>query len=222
MMDMKGSDNDDDATRRTLLRVLAAAGLTGVGIAGTSGSAAAHESKHKKRHGKKDCKGRHGGRRRKRGRGRGRFDKHHRRFKCHVERDGEIVEECEAVDECEVGEDVVFDGTLTITGVELSDTNEVLVSGQLQGTLEGDESEEIDESFDDVSLGTLQEIFTVRPADDPEDCPILEINIGGLCLELLGLRVQLETIEIDPVGVFGEDNLVSDLVCDLLRRFSSQ
>lgn len=218
-MDMEGPNNDDNATRRTLLRVLAAAGLTSAGIAGTTGSAAAHESKHKKRHGKKGGKGHHRGRRR--GRGRGRFDEHCRRFKCDVKRDGEIEEECDAVDRCEVGEEVVFDGTLTITSVELSDTNEVLVSGQLQGTLEGDESEEIDEPFEDVSLGTLQEIFTVRPADDPEDCPILEINIGGLCLELLGLRVQLETIEIDPVGILGEDNLVSDLVCDLLRRLSS-
>lgn len=222
MMDMEGPDSTDDATRRTLLRVLAAAGLSGAGIVGTSGSAAAHDSRHKKRHGKKGSKGHHGGRRRGRERGRGRFDKDYQYFKCDVERDGELIEECEAVDKCEVGEGVVFEGTLTITGVELSDTNEVLVSGQLQGTLEGEESEEIDETFDDVSLGTLQEIFTVRPADDPEDCPILEINIGGLCLELLGLRVQLETIEIDPVGILGEDNLVSDLVCDLLRRFSSQ
>lgn len=219
-MDMEEPDSKDDTTRRMLLRVLAAAGLTGAGIAGTSGSAAAHGSKHKKHYGKKGGKGHGHGRRR--GRGRGRFNKHCRRFKCDVKRDGKIEEECDAVDRCEVGEEVVFDGTLTITGVELSETNEVLVSGQLQGTLEGDESEEIDETFEDVSLGTLQEIFTVRPVDDPEDCPILEINIGGLCLELLGLRVQLETIEIDPVGIFGEDNLVSDLVCDLLRRLSSQ
>lgn len=216
-MDMEGPDSINDATRRTLLRVLAAAGLTGAGIAGTSGSAAAHSSDHKKGHGKKRGKG-HG---KKRRRGRGKFDKHCRRFKCDVDRDGEIVEECDAVDRCEVGEEVVFDGTLTITGIELSDTNEVLVSGRLEGTLEGEESEEIDETFEDVSLGTLQEIFTVRPADDPEDCPILEINIGGLCLEILGLQVQLETIEIDPVGIFGEDNLVSDLICDLLRRLSS-
>ncbi|MFC7008489.1 hypothetical protein [Halalkalicoccus salilacus] len=216
-MDMEGPDSDNDATRRTLLRVLAAAGLTGAGITGASGSAAAHSTDHKKGHGKKRGKG-HGKKRRK---GRGKFDEHCRRFKCHVKRNGKIEEECDAVDRCEVGEEVVFDGTLTITGVELSDTNEVLVSGRLQGTLEGDESEEIDEPFEDVSLGTLQEIFTVRPADDPEDCPILEINIGGLCLEILGLRVQLETIEIDPVGILGEDNLVSDLVCDLLRRLSS-
>lgn len=216
-MDMEGLDSNNDATRRTLLRVLAAAGLTGTGIAGATGSAAAHSSDHKKGHGKKRGKG-HGKKRRK---GRGKFDEHCRLFKCDVKRRGKIEEECDAVDRCEVGEEVVFDGTLTITGVELSDTNEVLVSGRLQGTLEGDESEKIDGPFEDVSLGTLQEIFTVRPADDPEDCPILEINIGGLCLELLGLQVQLETIEIDPVGILGEDNLVSDLVCDLLRRLSS-
>lgn len=215
---MEGSEKADDTTRRTLLRALTAAGLTGAGIAGTSGSAAAHSSNHKKYHGKKRGRG-HG---RKRGKGHGTFHKGYGYYKCGMKRGGKVVEKCEAVDRCEVGEEVVFKGTLSITDIELSEENEVLVSGRLQGVLEGEESEEVDETFDDVSLGTLQEIFTVRPADDSTDCPILEINIGGLCLELLGLRVQLETIEIDPIAIFGEDNLVSDLVCDLLRRFSSQ
>lgn len=213
---MEGPDRNDDATRRTLLRVLGAAGFTGTGIAATSGSAAAHNSDHEKdrcddndhRH-KKGHEKDHG-----------KFDEDYRRYKCEIKRDGEIVEECDAVDRCEVGDEVTYTGTILITAIELSDDNEVLVSGELQGTVDGDESEEVTESFDDVSLGTLQEIFTVRSTDNPEDCPILEINIGGLCLELLGLQVQLETIEIDPIGIIGEDNLVSDLLCDLLRRLS--
>lgn len=215
-MDMEGPDRNNDATRRTLLRVLAAAGLTGTGIAATSASAAAHESDRKKDwcddedHHHKKGHGKH----------HGKFDKDYRRYKCKLKRDGEIVEECDAVGRCEVGDNVTYTGTLLVTAIKLSDDNEVLVSGELQGALDGDGSEEIEETFEDVSIGTLQEIFTVRPADDPEDCPILEINIGGLCLELLGLQVQLETIEVDPVGIIGEDNLVSDLLCDLLRRLS--
>lgn len=220
-MDMEGPDNNDDATRRTLLKVLAAAGLTGTGIAASSGSAAAHDSDRKEKrcddekyHDKKhyDKKGHK--------KSHGEFDEEYRRYKCKLERDGEIVEECDSVDQCEVGDEVTYTGTILITDIELSDTNEVLVSGELQGTLTGDESEEVEETFDDISIGRLQEIFTVRRTDDPEDCPILEINIGGLCLELLGLQIQLETIEIDPIAIVGEDNLVSDLLCDLLRRLS--
>lgn len=196
---------------------LGAAGLTGTGIAATSGSAAAHGSDHEKDRDKDEEHYHH-----KKGHGKdhGKFDEGYRRYKCALKRDGEIVEECDAVDRCEVGDVVTYTGTLLITAIELSDDNEVLVSGKLQGTLDGDESEEVEETFEEISLGTLQELFTIRSTADPEDCPILEINIGGLCLELLGLQVQLETIEIDPVAIIGEDNLVSDLLCDLLRCLS--
>lgn len=217
---MEGPDRNDDATRRTLLRVLAAAGFTGGGIAATSGSTAAHGSDHKKKGGKEKGQHHEEGHKKGHGKGHGKFEKGYRRYKCELKREGKIVKERDGVDHCEVGDTVTYAGTLLVTAVRLSDTNEVLVSGELRGTLEGDASEEIAETFEDVSLGTLQEIFTVRSADDPEDCPIVQINIGGLCLELLGLQIRLETIEIDPVGIIGEDNVVSDLLCDLLRRFS--
>lgn len=209
---MQGSDDTDDGRRRTLLRTLAAVGLAGAGITGTTGPVASHDGDP----GRGRDRGQQGDRGRgRRGRGRGQegFDEDHEEFTCRIEKDGRIVEERDAVGRCEVGDEVTFTGDVTFTAIDVTDANELLVSSRLQGTLAGDSSEEIDESFENVTLGRVGNLLTVRRSADPANLPTLEFDVSGLCLAVLGLQIHVETVLID-VGAIVDGN---DLVSDVLR-----
>lgn len=214
---MEGPDSADDATRRTLLRTLAATGLAGTGIAATTGSSLAQSSEQSQGRGQSQGQGRGRGQGR-RGEGRCQFDEDFKRFRHPIKRDGTIVDECEAVTKPDIGDEVTFTGRITITDIELTD--EVTLSGRLKGKLIGDRPEKIDVRFDDVSLGAFRRIFRVYPTNDSEDCPRIEVSIGRLFREVLGLELDTATVELDIVEIFGEDNLISDLLCSVARRFS--
>lgn len=215
---MQRPDDTDDATRRTLLRTLAATGLTGAGIVATTGSSGAQDSDPGRGQGRDQ--GRDRGQGKKRDDDQGKFIGNFQRFRRRITRDGEIVEECETVTRFEIGDEVTFDGKITLTGINITDTNELTVSGRLQGRLSDNRSEGVNETFDNISLGPVRTIFTILPSEEPEDCPIIELDIGRLFLEVLGLQLTTETVEIDLVAILGENNLLSDLLCTSLERLS--
>lgn len=214
---MEGSDSADDATRRTLLRTLAATGLVGTGVATATGSSLAQSSGQGQGRGPGQGKGR--GQGRGRGEGRCQLDGNFKKIKRDIRRDGTIVDECEAVTKPDIGDEVTFTGRITVTAINLTD-DELTLSGRLKGKLTGDQSEKVDVRFDDVSLGGLRRVFRVYPTTGPEDCPLVELDISQLFDEVLGLEIDTETVEINIVELFGEDNLISDLLCSVARRFS--
>lgn len=218
MITMEGSDSADDATRRTLLRTLAATGLAGVGVVTATGSSLAQSSEQGQGRGPGQGKGR--GQGRGRGEGRCQLDGNFKKIKRDIKRDGTIVDDCEAVTKPDIGDEVTFTGRITVTAINLTDDDELTLSGRLKGKLTGDQSEKVDVRFDDVSLGGLRRIFRVYPTTDPEDCPLVELDISQLFDEVLGLEIDTETVEIDIVELFGEENLISDLLCSVARRFS--
>lgn len=215
---MKEIDSSDDSTRRTLLRMLAATGLTGAGIAATAGSSVADSDRGQGRGNQGQGRGR--GRGRGRGKGHGRFNENFEEFKRDIERDGMIVDECEEVTKHEPGDEVTFKGQIRVTAIDLTNGNELTLSGRLKGNLKGRRSERINVRFEDVALGSLRHIFTIQPVSDPEDCPIVELNIGRLFREVLGMEINTETVELDIVAIFGEDNLIGAFLCSVARRFS--
>lgn len=44
--------------------------------------------------------------------------------------------------------------------------------------------------------------------DESGECPILELVVGPIFLDLLGLQIETNQVEIDITAVTGEDNLL--------------
>ncbi|TYL40108.1 hypothetical protein CV102_00560 [Natronococcus pandeyae] len=182
--------NDD---RRTVLKTLAATGLAGAGIAGASGSAAAQGQ----------------------GKGQGQGGSNFRRLRFDVERAGtfDTGEYEENVPSAFTpGEDATFDGELVLEDIEQNDADELVASGRLRGTLSSNPTEQINETFE-VVLGLLEDVLGILSPDEVGECPILELVIEPIFLDLLGLQLTTETIDIDLTAVAGQGNLLGNLLC---------
>lgn len=186
-MTKEDESGSPDQLRRTLLKSLAAAGAIGGGVAASTGSAAA--------------KG--GGSTKKLS-----FD---------VERTGTLVEDTDLVsDDFTVGEDATFDGELILEELDLqvndAGEEELVASGKLKGTLSQNPTQQINQTFETV-LGLLEDILAILSPDNAGECPILELVIGPIFLDLLGLQIETNTIEINITAVAGEGNLLGNLLC---------
>ncbi|ELY60571.1 hypothetical protein C491_04715 [Natronococcus amylolyticus DSM 10524] len=191
---------DDD--RRTVLKTLAATGLAGAGIAGASGSASANPG---------------GGGNPGQGNGnvpRLTFDLD--------EREGEFVDNGD--DDAEnipngfrAGEDATFDGELILEDLEIAEVDgdeHLLASGRLRGTLSSNPTEQVNETFDGLDLGGLLDgVLDLLSPGEAGECPVLDLEIEPIFLDLLGLELETETIDLDLTAVAGEGNLVGNLLC---------
>ena len=52
-----------------------------------------------------------------------------------------------------------------------------------------------------------------QPPEEPENCPILHLELGPLDLDLLGLQVHLDRVVLDITAVPGPGNLLGNLLC---------
>lgn len=178
-------DDVRETDRRSVLKLLAAAGVIGGGGAAASGSAAAQKSQG------------------------GGFQ----RLTFDVERTGELLERTDVVDDAfTVGEDATFDGQLILTDLEVNENDELVASGRLKGKLTQNPTQTINQTFQTV-LGALSDVLSVLSPDESGECPILNLDVGEIFLDLLGLQVSTSTIEIDIVAVAGEGNLLGNLLC---------
>jgi len=161
------NDNTTDATdstRRTLLKVLGAAGVTGVGVATTSGSAAAQNSVFKNI----------------------------------------------PVETTPSSSDL----TLTLSELDVQG-DDLIASGVAKGTAN---ENRVNEQFSDVNLGSIGEVITVGSSTNgfnaaQEECPILNLDVGAIFLDLLGLQLETSEINIDLTAVAGSGNLLGNLLC---------
>lgn len=80
-----------------------------------------------------------------------------------------------------------FDGTLHPKELTSTGPGELLASGRLRGTLDGDR---VNQQFTDTVLSII------GTAGNGE-CPILFLELGPLDLDLLGLQVSLSQITLD-------------------------
>jgi len=106
-----------------------------------------------------------------------------------------------------------FNGTATITQFDYQVDRGVVVSGIVQGTAT---------TADGVTL-TIEQSFTNTPTTlaDPGAggagimaiCEILDLDIGAIHLDLLGLVLDLAPVHLDLTAVSGPGNLLGNLLC---------
>jgi hypothetical protein len=93
-------------------------------------------------------------------------------------------------------------GTLSVDSLRIDrQTGDLLASGTIDGVL--DSGQDVTQSFK----------RTTAQLDSQEGCTILTLDLGPLDLEVLGLRVQLNEIELDITGETGAGNLLGNLLC---------
>ena len=101
--------------------------------------------------------------------------------------------------------------TLDVTGDgfvgEISDLTVRTVDGALQltGTIEG--------TLDGAPIAATPFTTTVTDLAVAGDCTILDLDLGPLHLDLLGLVVDLHEVQIDITAVPGAGNLLGNLLC---------
>jgi hypothetical protein len=92
-------------------------------------------------------------------------------------------------------------GTLTITRLQ-AQGGQLLADGTLTGTAQG---QAVNQSFKDVPLALT------APATGA--CNILNLDLGPLNLDLLGLVVDLSPVTLDVTAVPGPGKLLGNLLC---------
>jgi hypothetical protein len=95
-----------------------------------------------------------------------------------------------------------------LTNIEFVNQNGSLaVTGLLSGTLT---------SATGVVLGTVEDLAVTLPVTGAQagpSCEILDLTLGPLDLDLLGLVVHLDTVHLNITAVPGAGNLLGNLLC---------
>jgi hypothetical protein len=111
-----------------------------------------------------------------------------------------------------------FTGTATITRLQYRQ-DRLLADGVLTGTVGG---QQVDQQFRDVPLDLTS---SARQGAAPETdmalkqvggCDILNLDLGPIFLDLLGLQVDLDPVVLDITAVPGPGNLLGNLLCALV------
>lgn len=103
-----------------------------------------------------------------------------------------------------------FSGTMDIVGWTQDATGAVNAIGILNGTLGGQTV------ANQVVTWPLQQAPTgarAAAAAQPAGCQILDLVLGPLNLNLLGLQVALDTVHLNITAVPGAGNLLGNLLC---------
>lgn len=99
-----------------------------------------------------------------------------------------------------------FVGTLNITELALNEAGQLVASGTLTGTTTIDGvTTTITQTFDDV-------VASLTGGGNGQ-CEILQLDLGPIFLDLLGLQVDLSAIDLDITAVSGPGNLLGNLLC---------
>jgi len=118
------------------------------------------------------------------------------------------------VEDLQVGDKKTVTGTLTLTELKLNDAGDgLLASGSFSGEAvpgnsngNGNSTKDISTTFEDVAANLL-------PSGDSGVCDVLDLNLGPLDLDVLGLVVNLSEVELNIDAVPGPGNLLGNLLC---------
>jgi hypothetical protein len=97
----------------------------------------------------------------------------------------------------------LFEGRLTISDLSLNDAGQLVASGILRGSVDGQNVRQV---FQDVVVGLTE-------GGDSQECDILFLDLGPIFLDVLGLQVDLSQIVLDVTAVQGDGNLLGNLLC---------
>ncbi|GAA0587182.1 hypothetical protein [Actinomadura livida] len=97
-----------------------------------------------------------------------------------------------------------FTGTVTPTAFTSQDRR-LLLNGTLDGTMR---------DASGATTGTVTDQAVALPVGLPSaSCPILDLTLGPLDLDLLGLTVHLDRVVLDITAVSGPGKLLGNLLC---------
>jgi hypothetical protein len=99
-----------------------------------------------------------------------------------------------------------FVGTVTITEFDTDAAGNLIAIGTATGTavVNG-----VTTVFTNADFSSIVDPITRR-------CPILQLDIGRIFLDLLGLEVDIAPISVDVTAVAGPGNLLGNLLCALV------
>jgi hypothetical protein len=98
-----------------------------------------------------------------------------------------------------------FEGVLSITNLAIQN-GQLVADGVLTGTVtQAGVVTQITQTFTDIVLSLLN--------GGAARCDILNLDLGPLFLDLLGLEVDLSAISLDITAVRGAGNLLGNLLC---------
>jgi len=100
------------------------------------------------------------------------------------------------------------DATLNVTSFAVNAEGKLVASGVVTSPTKG-------------TLGTFSDAV-VMVKQQPETCTILELTIGPIYLNLLGLVIQTSEINLVITAETGEGNLLGNLLCALVGIFDPQ
>lgn len=92
-------------------------------------------------------------------------------------------------------------GVLNITSFAVK-KGKVMANGTLTGTLNGQQ---------------INQAVSLPVTTGQHTCDILNLQLGPLDLNLLGLRVQLSQVNLDITAVQGSGNLLGNLLCEVAK-----
>jgi hypothetical protein len=101
------------------------------------------------------------------------------------------------------GDGGTFTGTLDIDRLA-AQGGDLVAIGELSGTLT--------DAAGDV-IGSVTDVAVTLPVDAAGSCEILDLTLGPLDLDLLGLVVHLDTVHLNITAEQGPGNLLGNLLC---------
>ena len=96
----------------------------------------------------------------------------------------------------------VLDGVFTITSFAVNQAGQLVANGVFTGTV----------TINGVTTAITSTVSAIVQAT-PGSCPILDLTVGPLHLDLLGLVVDLNQVHLTITAESGPGNLVGNLLC---------
>jgi hypothetical protein len=100
-----------------------------------------------------------------------------------------------------------FVGTVTITRFATDAAGNLIAIGTATGTA----------VINGVTTTFINTAFSSIVTPLQQRCPILQLDIGRIFLDLLGLQVDIAPISVDITAVAGPGNLLGNLLCALVH-----
>jgi len=125
-----------------------------------------------------------------------------------------------------------FDGKVTIDELSYDEEEGLLMSGVVKGEAVSADGtvKDVKENFENVSAtlneeasgSTAQSASITQAAQAAEaGCDILNLDLGPIFLDLLGLQLDLSEINLDLTAVPGPGNLLGNLLCQVAGLLDS-
>jgi hypothetical protein len=103
----------------------------------------------------------------------------------------------------------VLSGVFTITGFALNEAGQLVANGTFTGTANG------------ATLTDALSSVVVTTAATGATCPILDLTLGPLHLDLLGLVIDLNQVHLTITAQQGPGNLLGNLLCSVAHLLDS-